>query len=299
MPYLLLSILLLGSALTKLGAQSGTAIGYDFEQPELLARLPAVLKEISGLSHSDRPNELLAVQDEKGKVFRISTTTGRVVGATEFWKDGDYEGIELVGDDIWVVKSTGTLYRIRNIGTPGQEVTKFNGFLEKENDVEGLAYDAKAQRLLLVCKSHSLGTTEVRSVFSFDLNTRKFLPRPVFSIGRLAMSAYLAQCPKTRKHSKIVSFIDEKEKYELGPSAIAIHPITQQIFVASSPGKLIIVLSPNGKILHVRKLDKDYFPQPEGLLFAADGTLFISTEAKGGADARIYRLPYQPGFSGL
>lgn len=276
-----------------------SAIGYDFEQPELLVKLPKTLNEISGLSLSSQPDEILAVEDENGKFYRISLSTGRLMGSTEFWKDGDYEGIEAVGNDIWVVKSTGTLYRVSRPGLANQEVTKFNGFLEQDNNVEGLAYDTNNNRLLLVCKSYVEGFEEVRSVFAFELATETLRKKPVYSISRKQMSNFLDACPETKKHKKLVAFINERKNYELAPSAIAIHPKTGQVFITSSVGKILVVLGSNGKIQHVRKLDKDYFAQPEGLVFTPDGTLYISTEAKGDEPARIYRLPYQPGFVGM
>jgi uncharacterized protein YjiK len=276
-----------------------SGIGYDFDQPELLANLPKALNEISGLSLSPQSGEILAVEDENGKFYRLSLSTGRVLGSTTFWKDGDYEGLEAVGDDIWVVKSTGTLYRIRRPGLASQEVTKFNGFLEEENNVEGLTYDPATNRLLLVCKAHAAGFLEVRSVFAFDLSTETLLKTPVYSVGRLGMRAFLAGCPQAKKHQKLVAFINERKNYELAPSAIAIHPKTGQVFITSSVGKILVVLGQDGKIQHVRKLDKDYFAQPEGLVFTSDGTLYISTEAKDGEPARIYRLPYKPGFEGM
>lgn len=279
--------------------QAAPPLGYDLESPTLVTILPKQLDEISGLSISSCGQKILAVQDELGAYFQLDLSTGEVEAAVDFWKDGDYEGIEMVGPDIWVVKNTGTLYQISKPGTAEQTVTKFNGFLGSDNDVEGLAFDKLNNRLLLACKSHVAGTIEVRSVFAFDLATQTFAPRPVFSIGRFAMRAYLDQCPKSRKHDKITSFINDREQYELGPSAIAIHPQTGQIFITSSAGKLFIILSAEGKIQHVRRLEKDFFPQPEGLAFEADGTLLVSTEAKKGAPARIYRLPYQPTYNDL
>lgn len=283
--FIFLPVLLVG--------QVPASVGYDFSQPTLLAELPAELEEISGLSLSPRIRELLAVQDEDGLFFRIDINTGQVIGKTKFWKDGDYEGIEAVGEDIWIVKSTGTLYRIRYPGTIEQEVTKFNGFLDEENDVEGLTYDPANNRLLLSCKSHFGGFTEKRSVFAFDLATNRLRARPVINLGRDQMQAYLASCPRGQEHQKICDFIIEREDFDLGPSAIAIHPITGQYFLTSSAGKLIIVLDARGEIEYIGKLDKTFFPQPEGLTFAPNGTLYVSTEAKKDQPARIYRLRYQ------
>lgn len=294
-----LSIFISLVAVSSASGQSAAPIGYDLEHPELLAEMPKELKEISGLSLSPRNNELLAVQDEDGMFFRLDIRNGQLLGATEFWKDGDYEGIEAVGEDIWIVKNTGTLYQIANPGTTQQEVTKYNGFLTEENDVEGLAYDQANNRLLLSCKSHYSGLKETRSVFAFELATKQFMAKPVFNIGREDIGNYMSNCPQTKRHEKIIKFITDKEDFRLGPSAIAIHPITGRIFIASSAGKLLIILLPDGRIEHVRRFDKDSFPQPEGMAFTPDGTLYISTEARDDEPAKIYRLPYQVGFTGM
>lgn len=296
MQLLLLMILLVA---TPVFAQSIPPVGFDFDHPTLLADMPDILEEISGLSGSPQEGEFLAIQDEDGEFFRLTLSDGRFLGSTKFHEDDDYEGIEAVGQDIWIVKSSGTLYRIRRPGLTDQEVTKFNGFLNRDNDVEGLAYDRRSNRLLLACKSRASENKEVRSVFAFDLKTNNFQTRPIYEITRSDMEAYLQNCPRTSRHQKILDFVVEKDDYELGPSAIAVHPITGQIFVVSSPGKLVIILDARGNIQHIRRLDKDIFPQPEGIMFLADGTMLMSTEAKGGDPGRVYRLPYQPGFDGL
>jgi uncharacterized protein YjiK len=61
----------------------------------------------------------------------------------------------------------------------------------------------------------------------------------------------------------------------------------------------VIILNREGNIQHVRRLDKDIFPQPEGMTFTEDGTLYVSTEASDDEPARLYRLRYQPEFTGF
>lgn len=273
-------------------AQTG---GYDFDAPRLIGNMVDDLDEISGLSMAPNGRELLSVQDEEGKVFRISLRNGAVSLATTFWKDGDYEGIEAVGNDIWVVKNTGTLYRITAPGTPRQDVTKFNTELNSDNDVEGLAYDPTRRRLLLACKRDARddgNDKDGRYIFAFDLRTETLNPDPIFAIKREAVERFLASCPKTNKHDKLCSFFVQRDEFDLAPSALAVHPVTGQLFVTSSVGKVLMVLQPNGTIGYLHKLDKSLFPQPEGLAFAPDGTLFISTEKKKEAPARVYRLAW-------
>ena len=59
--------------------------------------------------------------------------------------------------------------------------------------------------------------------------------------------------------------------------------------MTSSKGKLIMVLSESGKILHIEKLNKKLIPQPEGLCFDKDGTLWLSSEKKKESPSKIYK----------
>ena len=289
----LLLVLLLCTCARALNAQ---AAGYDFDAPQLVGKLPAELDEISGLGLHPTDGDLYVVQDELGKVYRLDIRNARIADALTFWKDGDYEGVEVVGDDIWVVKNTGTLYRISQPGTPAQTVAKFNTKLTGDNDVEGLAYDRLRNRLLLACKRDAKddgNDRDGRYVYAFDLGTETLSDKPVYAIAREAVTRFLASCPKTDKHEKLCSFFLGRDEFDLAPSAIAIHPITGELFITSSVGKVLMILNPNGSIVHLQKLDKDWFPQPEGLAFMPDGTLFISTEKKKDVPARVYRFAYR------
>ncbi len=259
---LLLTVLLCTCGPATLDAQ----FPYDLDHPELLAEMPEILGEISGLGmHGD---ELFAIQDEDGILFRLSTADGSVRGQYAFWGEGDYEGVEVVGDAVWVTKSNGRLYEILGYGTEDQEVNEYNTWLNGDNDVEGLAYDAANHRLLLACKDDPKGNgldKANRYIFAFDLATRKLGEEAVFSIPR---------------------------EDDFAPSSLAIHPLTGQLFLTSSVGNQLLVARADGTIETVKLLDKQWFPQPEGLTFAPDGTLYLSTEARYGAPGRIYRLPY-------
>lgn len=269
---------------------------YNYDSPKLIGDLPAELDEISGLSLAPgHRNELLAVQDEQGKLFRINAKTGGLLWAISFWKDGDYEAVEAVGEDIWVAKSTGTLYHITNAGKPNQDVEKYNTILSGDNDVEGLAYDSKRNRLLLACKKDAKddgNDKNGRYIYAFDLKTKTLSDRPVFAIEREAVKNFLGKCEKTTEHEKLCDFFISRDEYDLAPSAIAVHPKTGQLFITSSVGKVLMVLNPDGQIDHLQRLNKKLFAQPEGMAFDPDGTLYISTEKKKEAHARVYRLDY-------
>ncbi|OAV44192.1 hypothetical protein A3850_006655 [Lewinella sp. 4G2] len=280
--------------LPGLACAQADGIPFNLDQPTLISSLPAELEEISGLSMAhDRDDELLAVQDEEGKVYRINAA-GQVLWGINFWKDGDYEGVEAVGEDIWVSKNTGTLYQITRAGQPDQHVEKYNTRLNEENDVEGLAYDAARNRLLLACKRDAKddgNDKDGRYIFAFDLESKSLIEDPVYSIRRKQVNQFLNQMEACPLRQYLLEFFSEEEKYDLAPSALAIQPGTGNLYLVSSHGKVLMVLSPEGRLLNVARLPKEFFPQPEGLAFAKDGSLYISTEARGKARARIFRLP--------
>lgn len=270
---------------------------YDLNKPDDTFKLPNELDEISGLGISPAGDRLAAVQDEDGKLFFIDPLSGEVTAEIDFWKDGDYEGIEMVGDEVYVVKSTGTVYRVKDPGEEGQEVEKYNYFLDDKNDVEGLAYDPAGHRLLLACKAEAGAGEEYelkKAIYAFDLNTFTLQEKPVYLISLADVQDYLDTAPAIRKLEKLMDFFQPGEsEFSFSPSGIAIHPVTGHIYIPSSVGKLLLILSPDGRVLHIEKLSKEVHAQPEGICFAADGALFISNEGKNGK-AKIHRFSYRP-----
>lgn len=268
---------------------------YQMDEPEKTFDMAGGLDEISGLSLTEDEQFLLANNDEQGRIFEINKETGAIEKAIDFYKDGDYEGIEVIGNRVFVVKSTGTIYEVEDINAPELNVIKHKFFLSKENDVEALGYDAKNNRLLLGCKGKA-GEGEAfmrkKAVFAFDLNTVTLQEEPVFMITLEDVCNYLGHCSlEDHVLENLNEFFNPKgEILGFSPSSLAVHPITGHIYITSSKGKMILVLSPDGKILHIEKLHKPIHPQPEGLCFEKDGTMWISNEAKKAAPARIYQF---------
>ena len=263
---------------------------YSLDQPDGTFTLPEELVEISGLSLSPHQTLLCAVQDEEGKIFFMDKESGELKEEIKFWKEGDYEGVEVVGDDVYVVKSTGTIYEVNKIGATDQKVTKYNSFLGKKNDVEGLCYDATQHRLLLACKGTPATGESMKDmrfkkvIYSFDLKTKLLDSLPAFTIELNHCQYYLEKQGTTLANREKLEelFSPESSDINFNPSAIAIHPFSGNIYMTSSVGKVMMILSPEGKLLYLEKMDKKIHKQPEGLTFDADGTLYVSNEGKKG-----------------
>ena len=87
----------------------------------------------------------------------------------------------------------------------------------------------------------------------------------------------------TQFSSKLARVLGISDPYgNFRPSAIAIHPLTDEIYITSSVGKLLVVLDREGLISDVHALNPALFRQPEGICFSPEGDLYISNEGKEG-----------------
>lgn len=272
---------------TSKNAQAGPALPYRLDAPDATFDLPSELTEISGLAMSSDGLHLLAVNDEEGIVFFLHPETGALESSRSFGKKGDYEGLEVVGTDIFVVKSNGTIVRIGETG----DTTIYATQLNEDNDVEGLGYDSTRNCLMLACKGKA-GKDDAlkgkRAIYAFDLTTHRLDETPAFVIDREEIARRKGN---TSGFSERVRgfFSSDNEARAFGPSGLAYSPLDGNLYVIASVGKALAVLGRDGQIVRVEKLDPDRFRQPEGICFDHLGRLYISSEG-GKHTGRIFRF---------
>lgn len=272
------------NATTIMKAQS--TIPYDLGSPTQRIELPDYLKEVSGISLAMDQKHLWAVQDELGIVYHIDLMNEIVNDSIAFWKSGDYEDIEVVGDQCYVLKSTGTVYAFQ-LGSDSVVVRKCKGNLSKENNAEGLCYDALNSRFLIACKNGV--KQEARHIYGFHLEEENLLTVAQIDITQTAILDYLDRHSELNQWEKLHKNFS-KTDFKFAPSAIAVHPKSQQYYILSSQGKTLFVLNTDGLIEHIEKLDKSVHRQPEGLCFDRSGNLYLSNEGKKETKAVIYRF---------
>ncbi|MFN8303932.1 MAG: SdiA-regulated domain-containing protein [Saprospiraceae bacterium] len=242
---------------------------YNLKSPQVIHRLSAPeLKEFSDLSPTERPDELLAIADERGEAFFLDTT-GKILRRVLFRDKGDFEGIEMVGQCIYALKSDGDIFEIGCWDQAKSTVNTYETVLTKKDDTEGLCFDPDRKALLVACKGDPKSDT-LRGIFAFDLKKKTLNPKPVYTID-----------PK--EVNRLAPWqADEKQDF-FSPSAIAIRPLTNDVYVISTALKRLIVLDyRTGAIKYADYLDKQILPQPEALSFDRNGNLYIGSEGKGG-----------------
>ena len=271
--FTLLFILLYCSCTPKANHTPG--FKYDLQHPSREFDLPHSLREISGITfYSD--HRLACIQDEKGKIYIYNLKKEDVKESVDFAADHDYEAIALVNDTVYVLHSTGTLFEVTHFDTDSQQTKKYDTFLKKENNTEGLCYDNQDHQLLIACKGVSFKTEQEdeKEIYAFDISTHQLNPNPKYSIRLKVFAKFMRT-----NNMKIPAGENKNSFFE--PSEIAVHPLTKEIYVLSSVGKLIVVLDRNGNIKEVAFIDPALAAHPEGMTFSENGNLFISSEGTG------------------
>ncbi len=258
----------------------GKEYTYSLKNPTHSWKLPEQLVEVSGNTWVDN-DHLILIEDLNPVLYLIkiddkNATLEKTVKFKEEDKEKfDIEDVTIVDDVVYALWSHGTLFKISDWkNKPGVEEIKT--FLKKENNTEGLCYDPVTKKLLVACKDESGVADEkksTRAVYDFDMGSNKLDDQPFMLIHK-------------DDFKKVAD-----EKLEFNPSAIAVHPVTHDVYLLSTKdNKCMAVYSHDGKLKAFQFIDKDLMPQPEGICFSPEGKLYISSEGKHGEAGNLFEF---------
>ena len=257
---------------------SNSPAGYNINKARS-TELGKVLNEISGIFYHAGDSALVAISDNQEKIIEISLKENKLRDITKkiVDKGSDLEDVVMVESTIYILKSIGQIKAVPPGATDSSQVKNYTLPLAGKNDFEAMYYDPTQNALILMCKSceYEKGTGQ-RSAYKFNLETNQFDTSVFFKVSQLQVEEILKD-----SHA------------DLSPSAAAIHPKTQQLFILSSAGNLLVIADRKGKVLNAYKLNPDTFQQAEGIAFAPDGDMYISNEGKLGKPTLLY-FPYTP-----
>ncbi len=226
--------------------------------------MPKQLLEISGLSSID-DNRFACVQDELGTIFIYNIASSSLEKEVPFGGVGDYEGLAVVGETVWVLRADGKLFEVSNISADKPMVKEYSTHLTIKQDSEGLCYDKKNNRLLIAIKGAELDADDYKGIYAFDLDSKKMDQQPVFKID------LLNEVFESNGSGK-------KKKGSINPSGIAIHPLSGDMYIVDGRNSKLLITDAAGAIKKLYQLNNNEFAQPEGISFNSAGDLFIANE---------------------
>jgi uncharacterized protein YjiK len=224
--------------------------------------MPVELREISGIALL--PNgQLLAHGDEQALITVLDPKSGLIVERFQLkgTVHGDFEGITVAGDDIWLLESNGRLFQFRR--GPNKSHVPYavrDTKLGKECEFEGITYEPDSTRLVMACKR----VTQKKAGKQLLLYRLPLAGPNAGTISSLSVPM-----------DEVVGSTGWKG---FQPSDITIDPNNGNYVIIASQEKGIVVLTPDGEVVRSEKLPGKH-PQAEGIAITPDNILIISDEA--------------------
>ena len=237
--------------------------GSNTEHPgQLQIKLPKALREVSGLALLP-DGRLLAVADERARVYRVDfqdlkadkfTTMGNPTAK------GDFEGIALLNNAVYLVTSNGVLWR-QELGAKAENFEKFRTGIGKHCEVEGLTAWNERDALLILCKqARASNSTAKLRIFYWSEERRALEPE------REITRSYKALGVKA-----------------LHPSGISFAADKQSLFIIAAQERYFLEISLQGQFLRAARLpNKSTHHQAEGVVITAENTLYLADEGRKG-----------------
>lgn len=226
------------------------------------------LREISGIAWDSKNNVFQAISDASGKLFILEKDNKTIIAEYTFGDKADYEDVAILNGITYILRSDGMITKFIKDSTGntyGLEVGKIN--LAGTNDFETMYSDTVRNALVLICKNCKSDDERSVSAYAFYPDSIGFASKPLYVID-------------AEKVKELSPFKTSK----LQPSAAAIHPVLQKLFILSSASHQLVIADLDGNPESVFKLSLKLFPQPEGITFIdkgkEKGNMFISNEAR-------------------
>lgn len=269
------------------------AIGYDLPNPDETFILPSVLHEISGLALYDSAT-VACVQDEVGMIFFYDLIKRSVTDNVTFYENGDYEDIAIADGIFYVIRSNGSLFKIRDLKKPFPPI-EFKLKDIPHRNIEGLCYDRLNNRLIIAPKDKADKDSKAsvkQGLYVFNLIKGELSKEPLFGFEPSVIKDFAAANNVSGPAEYKKKGEPKKTGIQFDPSAIAVHPVTGKLFLLSADDHMLFVFSMQGDMEYMTYLKPEVFNMAEGITFFNNGDMLISNEGQTG-NATILRFRYR------
>lgn len=280
--------MLLGAAASAQTGGAGPAFaafelgGYRYDPDRVIRlKLPKVLREISGLTLDDS-NRLYGHDDEKGIIYQIDYSAGRVVKrfALAGGVKEDFEGIAWLEGRLYLITSKGILFET-SVGEPDEMVPYRMLTSGIDCEIEGLSAAPDSRSLLAVCKNIAGDVKDIH-IHRWQVGAKDWDARPALQITKPIWRA-------------LVENHGLKPPKKIQPSGLTLTPAGNLLIVASSQ-HLLLEITPTGEPVSAAGINPKRHRQAEGLAISKDGRLLIADEGdnKGNNKSRGILSVYEP-----
>ncbi len=236
---------------------------YNFSNPEIM-KLDNKLKEISGISWDKKRDVFFAEQDNTDKLFMLERDTKHIIQVDSLGDRGEYSDVAVVDSIPYILRSDGVLFKCAISSVGGSALIELARLPKEENGFESMFYDLSREALIIIGKTGPTENDDKINAYAYYIDSIGLDQKPVFQIDK-----------------RIITQLSPRKSSELEPTAAAVNPLQQKIYILSSSSRQLVITDMNGKPEGVYVLIPGMFPDPTGICFQKDGGMYICN--KGGA----------------
>lgn len=139
-----------------------------------MVRVWGLPNEINGISFI-RNDQVACVQDEDEIIFIYDLALDKIVQELTFADPGDYEGIAVVKDDAYVMRSDGMLYQIKSYRQKAKKVSFSQITFNAKNHMESLFYNIDTKSFLTTPKDKDIDDN-FKNLYAMAFGSEKSTP---------------------------------------------------------------------------------------------------------------------------
>ena len=247
---------------------------FDLNNVNSVKQLPMGNLPLIHFSMLDQ-NNYACIQGDKGSVVLFTLDSNSISSALDFGIVDEIRDVVVVDSSLFIVDNSMSVYR----SYPPFDSLHTTLFAKGDGDIKSSAicHHALTHRLFLigdVLESENQST--LRFVYTYNINKSKFNKEPLFTFDVSDLELFAE-----KNHIKINSFKqdaygDSTVGLNFIPTAISVHPKTNEIYILSSIDKSMAVFNQFGELVNFAILSGGKFTNPTGMSFNTFGDLFIS-----------------------
>lgn len=240
---------------------------YNFSTPEIM-KLDNKLRDISGIAWDRKKDVFVAGLNNSDKLFILERDTKHIIQIDSLDEKGDFADVAMVDSIPYLLRSDGVLFKcvISSIG--GTALVELAKVPKEENGFESMFFDPSRKALIIISKTTPAEDEDKINAYAYYIDSTGLDQKPVFQIDR-----------------RIIKQLSPRKTSDLEPTAAAVNPVQQKIYILSSSSRQLVITDMNGKPEGVYVLIPSMFPDPTGICFQKNGDMYICN--KGGSTAPI------------
>ena len=247
---------------------------FDLANPSTVSSFPMGVASFSDVTMLDSTH-MIGIEPVNGNVMMIDLLNNSIASQLSLGSEFKFVDVSKMDSTLILFDSNSKVHFL----LPPYDSTSFVSTNEtKENfSTSGICFHESTKRLFLLSEAQEKEEGQFSSfLYAFNLNKRQLREEPLFEINSFAIETFAINNNLRLPRNKVTYAGDTVEGLNFTPSALAIHPKTNEIYVLSSDDRTLVVYNQFGDVVNFTVLDAMIFSKPSGMTFQENGDLLIT-----------------------